>query len=162
MIEKMRLHILVSLFCLSHSFTVSAAELATNKNLDAAKMTPVESLLPMLLGLIVILFVIFVLAILVKKVTGLNIVSSNIKVIESQSLGAKEKLVIVEIQQQQYVLGVTAHSINQICQLQNRIEKKSSVLPFDKIMKQFLQPNTSKKVEDVIAKNGHKKSIEVK
>jgi flagellar protein FliO/FliZ len=146
------LQLVTVLICGSFSFSTISAELVSNEKIETIKVTPLESLLPMLFGLISILAVIFLLAILVKKVTGLNIISSNIKVLESQSLGAKEKLVIVEIQEQQYVLGVTAQSINQICQLKNRIEKRQSSVPFDKIMKQFLKPND--RVE--------KKSVEVK
>ena len=119
---------LSSFFCCS----VYSSTLLAEKDLAIEKLTPVESLMPMLLGLGGTLLLIFLLAILIKKITGLNIVSKNIKVLESQNLGAKEKLVIVEIQNQQYVLGVTPHSINQICQLQDKIEQKQSVMSFDK------------------------------
>ena len=137
------------LLVISFSSYVSAAE-----KIETIKVTPIDSLKPMLLGLGGILLLIFILAMLIKKVTGLNIVSNNIKVIESQSLGAKEKLVIVEIQQQQYVIGVTAHSINQICQLQEKIVKQQPSLSFDKIMKQFIQPNknSDNRATDIKAK----------
>lgn len=135
---KSKIFIGLSIFIIN--LPLFAAEIITNEKSAAAKITPFESLLPMLFGLSGVLLVIVILALLIKKVTGLNIISNNIKVIESQSLGAKEKLVIVEIQQQQYVLGVTAHSINQICRLQKNIEKKPGFMPFDKIMTQFMLP----------------------
>ncbi len=147
---------LLTLVNLLTSFSILADEKlvkssAFSEKVSATQSTPIESLLPMLLGLAGILAIIFILAFLLKKVTGLNIVSNHIKIIESQSLGAKEKLVIVEIQQQQYVLGVTAHSINQICELKNKIHKKPPMMPFDKIMKQFLSPE--KKTPSTIANN---------
>jgi flagellar protein FliO/FliZ len=117
------------------------------------QLTPAQSLMPMLLGLVGILVVIFLLALLIKKVTGLNLVSQNIKVIESQSLGAKEKLVIVEIQNQQYLLGVTSQAINQICQLETKIEKPESKVSFDKMMQQFLNPLNAKNSEKIKSNN---------
>ena len=50
---------------------------------------------------------------------------------------------IVEIQGQQYVLGVTASSINKICDLKNNIKKNNAAMPFDKVMKKFLRPVVS-------------------
>ena len=134
------------------------------KQTAVEKLTPTESVIPMLLGLAGILLLIFFLAILIKKVTGLNIVSNSITVLESQSLGAKEKLVIVEIQKQQYVLGVTAHSINKICQLQEKIEKKKTVMSFDKVMQQFLQPIKTTKIraESALDADNKKANCEVK
>jgi len=157
-----RIQIFAAIVGLNYSLSAFSAEVISNEKSAVTKITPVESLLPMLFGLLSILAIIFLLAILVKKVTGLNIVSNNIKVIESQSLGAKEKLVIVEIQEQQFVLGVTAHAINQICQLQSKIEKKPSALPFDKIMKQFLQPNTNQLKNRNSKTNKQSHSCEVK
>ena len=139
---NLKIKSLISFIIISISFPLFAEEIVTANKIKPTQITPIESLLPMLLGLSAILFVIFILALLMKKVTGLNVISNNIKVIESQSLGAKEKLVIVEIQGQQHVLGVTAHSINQICQLQQNIEKKPPMIPFDRMMKQFLKPKS--------------------
>jgi len=49
------------------------------EKLTTLPVTPAESLLPMLLGLVGILMLIFVLAVAVKKLTGLNFISNNIK-----------------------------------------------------------------------------------
>lgn len=99
-----------------------------------------DSILPMFLGLAGIICLIVILASIMKKLTGLNVVSNNINIIESQNIGTKEKLVIVEIQNQQYVLGVTAHSINQICQLTEPVVKKDPMPSFDNVMQKFLSP----------------------
>lgn len=124
------------------SFLLCTSSMAGEK-VPVSNITPGETFMPMLLGLCGILLIIFLLAMVLKKVNGLNLVSSHIKLIESQSLGAKEKLVIVEIQDQQFVLGVTPHAINKICQLQNKVIKKPSSIPFEKMMKQFLHPQKS-------------------
>ncbi|MET1254781.1 flagellar biosynthetic protein FliO [Aliikangiella maris] len=110
-----------------------------SKTLNQA-LTPQDSIVSMLLGLLAILVVIFILAFLFRKVAHFNLVGKNIKVIESQSLGAKERLVVVEIQNQQILLGVTPHSINHLCQLDKPIEKSQSQMPFEKILKQLTNP----------------------
>ena len=134
-------------YCLATaSFLATPEILAANAALDKKieNLTPADSVMPMLLGLVAVLVIIVLLALLLKKVTGLNLASSHIKLIDSTRLGTKEKLVIVEIQQQQYVLGVTAHSINTVCELQQPIVKKAPSMSFDKMMKQFLQPPQAK------------------
>ncbi|WP_168204210.1 flagellar biosynthetic protein FliO [Aliikangiella coralliicola] len=125
------------IICLSFALPVQAADKSTSN-----AVTPVESLLPMLMGLGGILLVIFILAFLLKKFNSFNMVSNHIRVIDSQNLGTKEKLVIVDIQGEQYVLGVTPNNINQICQLEQPIEKKPAKISFDKLMKQLLHPHT--------------------
>lgn len=113
---------------------------ATDKS--AVKLTPADSILPVVGGLLAILVLIFFLAGILKKFSSFNLVAKNISVIDSQSLGSKEKIVIVEIQNRQLVLGVTPHNINPLCELDKPLEKKQSHLSFDSMMKQFLAPNT--------------------
>lgn len=133
---KNKVNFFLSLFLLFSAKVAYSAEQVLPKNI-----TPQESVLSMLLGLSGILIVIFLLALLIKKFTSFNLISKNIKVIETQNLGAKEKLVIVDIQNKQYVLGVTPHTINPICELEKTIEKKQATsLSFDNVMKQLLNP----------------------
>lgn len=81
------------------------------------KLTPVDSLLPMLGGLIVILIFIFGLAFLFKRFTNFSPSSKNIKILETQMIGTKEKLIIVKVKQQSFLIGVTANSISQLGEL---------------------------------------------
>ncbi len=83
--------------------------------------SPSESLLPMLTGLLVILAVIFILASVFKRFSNFGLGSNNIKVIESQVIGNKEKLMIVQVQQQQFLIGVTGHTISQLGELNQTV-----------------------------------------
>ncbi|WP_444994690.1 flagellar biosynthetic protein FliO [Aliikangiella sp. IMCC44359] len=136
-VEKLnnKINFFLSVFLLFSTKLAYSAERVLPKNI-----TPQENIVSMLLGLSGILIVIFLLALLIKKFTSFNLISKNIKVIETQSLGAKEKLVIVDIQNKQYVLGVTPHTINSICELEKKIEKQTPNLSFDNVMKQLLNP----------------------
>ena len=101
---------LVSCFVLIFSFNALSQE-------KQLKLTPVDSLLPMLGGLLVILLFIFGLAFLFKRFTNFSPSSKNIKILETQMIGTKEKLVIVKVQQQSFLIGVTANTISQLGEL---------------------------------------------
>ncbi|MCG9697143.1 flagellar biosynthetic protein FliO [Shewanella sp. Isolate11] len=75
----------------------------------------------MLGGLILVIGVILVLAYLVKR---LKLVPANHGVIKTLSvtpLGQKEKLVLVELEGQQYLLGVTSQQVTLIDKLANSV-----------------------------------------
>ncbi len=131
------------------------------------KVTPADSIIPMLSGLLVILAVIFILAFIFKRFSHFNSNNNQIKIVETQIIGHKEKLMVVEIQQQQFLIGVTAQSINQLGELKEKIPSplNSNVnvnktndkspnavlnqLPFGKIIAQFIQPtNSTSQVEN--------------
>jgi len=95
------------------SFGLNAVE----KNKPVAALDPIDSIVPMLGGLVAILVVIFSLAYLFKKFSGFNIASQNIRVLETQIIGHKEKLMIIQVRQQQFLIGVTGHTINQLGEL---------------------------------------------
>jgi len=110
----------VFLFC----FYPANIILSANENTVLTKtkaLTPVESLMPMLFGLGVILLVIFGLAFVFRKFSNFGLSGKNIKVIETQMIGAKEKLVIVQVQDQQFLIGVTGHNISQLGELKTLI-----------------------------------------
>jgi len=79
--------------------------------------TPLESVFPMLTGLVAVLIVIFILAFLFKKFSKFGLSGKNIKVLETQLIGNNEKLMIVQVREQQFLLGVSRNSINQLGEL---------------------------------------------
>jgi len=93
---------------------LSTSLLASEAN---GKLTPVESLMPMLGGLLLILVIIFGLAFVFKRFSNFSPNSKNIKIVETQMIGTKEKLLIVKVQKQTFLVGVTPHSINQLGEL---------------------------------------------
>lgn len=122
------------------SLSTSAQETATGLS-NISSQSPMESIFPMLLGLLSILALIFGLAFILKRFTNFNPSAGNIKVLESQRLGAKEKLIIVEVQEQQLLLGVTPQNITQLAELKKPIETRKSVTNFESLMKQVLNPS---------------------
>nr|WP_257982794.1 flagellar biosynthetic protein FliO [Shewanella sp. GutDb-MelDb] len=89
----------------------------------SAAPSSVATLASMVGGLIVVLLLIFALAYMVKR---LNLVPSNqgvLKTIAVTPLGQKEKLVLVEVDGQQYLLGVTPHQVNLVDKLTTPVEQ---------------------------------------
>ncbi len=127
-------------------------------------LTPTDSIFPMLTGLVVILFIIFGLAYIFKRFSNFSVSSRSIKVLETQSLGHKEKIIIVQVRDQQFLLGVTGQSINQLGELkvdtvrQPEINQNTSAIKdqegrtkkstFSNIMDVLLQPRSTNTSRD--------------
>ena len=93
---------------------------------DAVKETStISSLSNMLGGLVLVVLLIFVLAYLVKRFNLAPSSQGVLKTITMTPLGQKEKLVLIELEGQQYLLGVTPHSINLIDKLEEPVNIES-------------------------------------
>ncbi|KVW99968.1 flagellar biosynthetic protein FliO [Shewanella frigidimarina] len=93
-----------------------------NTSTHPVEVSNVATLANMIGGLIAVLALIFLLAYIVKR---LKLVPSNggiIKAIAVTPIGQREKVVLVEVNGQQYLLGVTSQQINLIDKLANPVE----------------------------------------
>ncbi|MCW8878790.1 MAG: flagellar biosynthetic protein FliO [Kangiellaceae bacterium] len=165
--NRLRLNRSKYLFCQLGGSLILISSLSTSAQETASGITtistqsPMESIFPMLLGLLSILALIFGLAFVLKRFTNFNPGAGNIKVLESQRLGAKERLVIVEVQGQQLLLGVTPQSITQLAELKRPIEARKNFTNFESLMKQVLNPAgfvNAKKSSEKSNKKGHQSS----
>lgn len=77
----------------------------------------VATMASMLGGLILVLVLIFVLAYLVKRFNLVPAGNGVLKTVAVTPLGQKEKLVLVDVDGQQYLLGVTPTQVNLIDKL---------------------------------------------
>ena len=106
------------------SFQLVLASLGTAAATAEKSAAPssVATLASMVGGLIVVLLLIFALAYMVKR---LNLVPSSqgvLKTLAVTPLGQKEKLVLVEVDGQQYLQGVTPHQVNLVDKLSEPVE----------------------------------------
>lgn len=86
---------------------------------QVANSSPVGStdIISVLLSLLVVLAVIFVLAMILKRFNIRLQQHGDIRVLSSHSLGAKERLVVVQIGEDKLLLGVTTQSIQVLKEL---------------------------------------------
>ncbi|BAJ01412.1 flagellar biosynthetic protein FliO [Shewanella violacea] len=83
----------------------------------ADKSSAMSTMTNMLGGLIVVLAIIFVLAYIVKRLNLAPSSHSVLKTLAVMPLGQKEKVVLLEVGGQQYLLGVTSQQIHVIDKL---------------------------------------------
>ncbi|GAA6170867.1 hypothetical protein NBRC116592_05370 [Colwellia sp. KU-HH00111] len=109
-------------------------------NMDAASM---------IMSLLMVLALIIISALVLKRFNLAQQDSSQLKVIANLSLGAKERVVVVQIGEQQLVLGVCAQQITLLQTLQQPIETKTGTpLTASANILSFLQKSHHKKNTD--------------
>ena len=110
------------LFCFFWPVMPAMAEPEVGKhvagNMDAATM---------ILSLLMVLALIILSAYVLKKFNLTTMQADGIKIITSLHLGAKEKLVVVQVGEKQLLLGVTAGQINVLEALEQPLQVKAPV-----------------------------------
>ncbi|WP_432453615.1 MULTISPECIES: flagellar biosynthetic protein FliO [unclassified Agarivorans] len=79
-----------------------------------------------LMSFALVLVTIFVCAWVLKKTRLSQFAGGQAKVVANLALGTRERVMVVEIGQQQYLLGVTAQSINLLDKLEQPLEVKNN------------------------------------
>ncbi|QBL09858.1 flagellar biosynthetic protein FliO [Rheinheimera sp. D18] len=93
----------------------------------------------MALSLSIVVAIVITLGWLFKKLTLRLPGSRHIKIISTMPLGPKEKLLVIEIQGKQRVLGVTAHSINLLFELENSLPEEKLASDFHTQLQSLLK-----------------------
>lgn len=97
------------------------------------------SLSKMAISLAIVVLIVLVLGWLFKKLTLRLPGGKHIKIISTTSLGPKEKLLVIEMQGKQRVLGVTANSINLLFELENPLPEEKLASDFHTQLQSFLK-----------------------
>lgn len=95
-------------------------------NADMPRAADSLSFIPTLASLVVVVIAIFVLAFIAKR---LNIgVGGNraIKVVSALSLGTRERILVIEVGGKQHLVGVTAHQVNYLFELEQPLDESST------------------------------------
>lgn len=85
---------------------------------------PSGDIFSMVLSLVVVVVLILVLAFFVKKLNPNLVTSDEFKVIRSLPLGSRERLMVIEIDNVQHLLGVTPQNINYLYKLETPLSEK--------------------------------------
>lgn len=93
----------------------------------------------MALSLGIVVAIVIVLGWVFKKLTLRLPGSKHIKIISSMPLGPKERLLVIEMQGKQRVLGVTAHNINLLFELENSLPDEKLASDFHTQLQSFLK-----------------------
>jgi flagellar protein FliO/FliZ len=82
------------------------------------------SIVSIFLSLLLVIGVVFILAFLMRRFNVTQSGTSNLKVVASMMAGAKERVLVIEVAGEQYLLGVTAHNISHLATLSTPIDTK--------------------------------------
>jgi len=115
------------------------AALATKSEMSTERPTAGLGLGKMALSLSIVVAIVLVLGWLFKKLTLRLPGSKHIKIISSMPLGPKERLLVIEMQGKQRVLGVTAHNINLLFELENPLPEEKLASDFHTQLQSFLK-----------------------
>ncbi|MDX1677861.1 flagellar biosynthetic protein FliO [Arsukibacterium sp.] len=103
------------------------------------KPGPGISLAKIAISLAAVVLLVVALGWLFKKLTLRLPGSQHVKVICSVPLGQRERLLVIEIQGKQRVLGVTPHSINMLFELENSLPETKLASDFHTQLQSFLK-----------------------
>lgn len=91
------------------------------------------------ISLALVISAIVVLALLYKKLQLKMPGSKHFKVVATLPVGQKERLLVVEIQGKQRVIGVTPHSVNFLFELENPLPEEKLASDFHTQLQSFLK-----------------------
>lgn len=98
-----------------------------------------EYVVKTIIGMIVVVGIIIALAWLVRRMGRMNgLLSGEIKIVSSLSLGTREKLVLVQVGEEQFLLGATAQQINRIARIKLPITAGATSAPAERLTFQQL------------------------
>lgn len=119
----------------------SSASAATTNDVSAKVGTGTaglsSELLSMGLSLLLVVALIVGLALILKRLNPNIVNQKDFKVVRSISLGTKERLLVIELDNKQHLLGVTPNNINYLYQLETPLDGLNQA-PFANELQKFL------------------------
>lgn len=102
--------------------------------------TDTGSYVSILLSLIVVVALIFGLGLIMRRFNVTQTGSAQMKVVSTMALGNKERIMVIEVGEQQFLLGITSHNINHLAQLEQPLDTANQGESFKKRLAQFMHP----------------------
>lgn len=130
---------------------------------SAAPIGGMSSFISILLSLMLVIAIIFALAYIMRRFNVTQAGNGQMKVVASMMAGAKEKIMVIEVGDEQHLIGITAHNINHLATLKTPLQNNAKASPIDgkagfqqKLVQAMAHTITGKKPTDTDAKNAGK------
>ncbi|MCG9757929.1 MULTISPECIES: flagellar biosynthetic protein FliO [Pseudoalteromonas] len=117
--------------------TATISEAVSKPSVGAGSSGLSAELLSMGLSLMLVILLILGLAFVLKRLNPNIVNQKDFKVIRSISLGTKERLLVIELDDKQHLLGVTPNNINYLYQLETPLDDVGRT-PFANELQKFL------------------------
>mgnify|MGYP001942936894 CR=1 FL=1 len=108
--------------CLSSSLAWAQESKTTAQTLSSP-----SSILSIFLSLMLVIAIILALAYLMRRFNVTQAGNGQMKVVASMVAGTKEKIMVLEVGDEQHLIGVTAHNINHLAKLENKLDSKNAM-----------------------------------
>ena len=132
---------MIKLFMLLFFILTSLNSQAETGMASTSGINPEQELLKVLLIMGVFIVLVIMSAFVLKRLMmQLGIKTDQLKVIASIPLGAKEKIVLIQVGEKQYLVGATSYSIRTLCEVDEKItdldnKKITKKMNFNSILK---------------------------
>ena len=91
-------------------------------------ITNPTSVLSIFLSLLLVVAIIFALAYIMRRFNVTAMGSGQMKVVASMVAGAKEKIMVIQVGDEQHLIGVTSHNISHLSKLEKNLDVPSKVM----------------------------------
>lgn len=118
----------------------------------------VSSFISIFLSLVLVIAIIFALAFIMRRFNVTQAGNGQMKVVASMMAGTKEKIMVIEVGDEQYLLGITAHNINHLATLNTPLESKVKTTSFDG-KTGFQQKLVQAMAQSITGKNGSEQTL---
>ena len=125
--------------CAQGSAWAQVAEQAEKTAVPLKQTSSLPGLGQIVISLALVLGAIVLLAFLYKKLQLKMPGSKHFKVVATLPVGQKERLLVIEIQGKQRVIGVTPHSVNFLFELENPLPEEKLASDFHTQLQSFLK-----------------------
>lgn len=88
-------------------------------------ITNPTSVLSIFLSLLLVVAIIFALAYIMRRFNVTAMGSGQMKVVASMVAGAKEKIMVIQVGDEQHLIGVTSHNISHLSKLEKKLDVPS-------------------------------------
>ncbi|MGB3725473.1 MAG: flagellar biosynthetic protein FliO [Glaciecola sp.] len=92
----------------------------------ASSVTSPGTVLSIFLSLVLVIAIIFALAYVMRRFNVAQAGGGQMRVVASMMAGSKEKIMVVQVGDEQHLLGVTSHNINHLAKLDEPLSSNSA------------------------------------
>ncbi|UAA38160.1 flagellar biosynthetic protein FliO [Paraneptunicella aestuarii] len=100
------------------------------------------------MSLVLVIGVVLMLGYLMRRFNVTQTGSSQMQVVASMMTGARERIVVIQVGDEQHLIGITAHNINHLTKLETPIQPDNPGAKFKSRFNQLLQKQAQSGRED--------------
>lgn len=97
----------------------------------------------MLLSLLVVIGIIFALAFVMRRFTGMHSSGGQIKSVASLVVGTRERIAVIQVGDEQHLIGVTSQNINHLAKLEQPLTQDQTQDNFKEKLASIMQTQSS-------------------